>query len=371
MSNKASLDIEINGKATSFGRVAAETTRQINGIKDAIKSIPANAIQSLGSSLVAFASVDFIARQAAAIVDYAGNLSDLSERIGVTTDFLQVANYAAGQFGSTLEDVVASIRELKRSSANAIANPRSPDAKAFQSLGISIERLRSMSAENMFRAVAEALEKSQLSGQKLNDVMNLLGRSASSLIPMMRAGFGSVEEEAKRLGVIIDKDVVEKMDGFGDRMARISLQAQAYFAPWVARALTFLDVMMKVEEMVKTVAMSLLDLSNSGKNNDSWFKGLLNIAGPVQGLINKWAKEESAAKRPKPAELADTTRPARSKAKEAAIALGPSNADSLQRIGLFSSGSNSLSAIAAKQLTVAERALDANRELVRQMRERL
>lgn len=364
----AALDIQIKGNSTGFGRVAAETTRQINGIKDAVKSIPVNAIQGLGSSLVAFVSVDFIARQAAGIVDYAGKISDLSERVGVTTDFLQAADYAAKQFGANLEDVVTSIRELKRSSANALTNPKGPDAKAFRELGISIEMLRSMSAEELFRAVAKSLENAALSGSRLNDVMAILGRSAASLIPMLRGGFGGIEEEARRLGVIIDKDMVAQLDEAGDKWARIGLQAKVAFAPLVSAALSFVDVLMKVDELVRTVVKSLLDLGNSGKNNDSWFKGILNIAGPVQALIEKWSAESKKA--PKPAVLAD--QPARAKTgKDITVPLGAPNADAMQRLGLFINGPSSMAAIAAKQLTVAERALDANREMVRELKNRL
>ena len=364
----ASLDIQIKGNSTGFGRVAAETTKQINGIKDAVKGIPLEAIRGLGSSLVAFASVGFISQQVAGIVDYAGKISDLSARVGVTTDFLQAADYAAQQFGARLEDVVVAVRELRRSSANALTNPKGPDAKAFQDLGISLERLRTMSAEDLFRAVAKAMENSAISGQKLNDVMSVLGRSAASLIPMLRGGFSGIEAEARRLGIVIEKDIVDKLDEAGDKWARMQLQAKAALAPIISWVLSLADGIMKFQEMTMAVGKALISPETSQKNNDSWLKGFLNIGEVVQKLIDKWQAEARPAEATTP--TPDEPVVAR-RGKDLTTPLGPGSADAMQRLGLFINGSSSLASIANKQLNVAERALEANREMVRELRTKL
>ena len=364
----ASLDIAIKGNATSFGRVAAETTRQINGIKEAVKAIPANAIASLGSSLVAFASVDFISRQIAGVVEYSGKIADLSERVGATTDFLQAADYAAQQFGARLEDVVVSLRELQRSSANALANPKSPDANAFRGLGISKEQLGAP-VEELFRSVADAMEQSALSGARLNDAMTVLGKTAASIIPMMRGGFRQTEEEAKRLGLVINSEQIAKLDEAGDKWSRLLLQAKVALAPIVSWLLDIGDALMKVQELTIAVGKAFFDITTSTKNNNSWGKFFSNMAAPVKELTAKWATESKAStQRRRGDAVTQTTRTA---AKDITVPLGPSNADAMQRLGLFIGGSSGPMKIAADHLRVSERALAIQQENLREIRTRL
>lgn len=369
----ASLDIQIKGNSTGFGRVAAETTKQINGIKDAVKGIPLEAIRGLGSSLIAFASVGFISQQVAGVIDYAGKISDLSARVGVTTEFLQAADYAAKQFGANLEDVVVAVRELKRSSANAIANPRGADAKAFEQLGISMERLKSMSAEQLFREVATALEKSALSGAKLNDVINLLGRSASSLVPMLRGGFQGLEEDAKRLGLVIEKSVIDQLDESGDRWDRMKLRSRAQFAPFVAKGL---DVIEGGQKIGKSILEFLGAITNFEANSQRPDKIFGAIREGWSKAMDVWAEKgvgnDGPINGPELPPGWDTPAATRKKASGDSGGLaGSSDIDALQRLGLFINGSSSLASIANKQLTVAERALEANREMVRELRTKL
>lgn len=375
----ADLDINIKGHSSGFGRVAAETTRQINGIKDAVKGIPVAAIGALGTSLAAFVSVDFAVGAAARIVDYAGRISDLSERVGITTDFLQAASYAATQFGATMEDVVTAVRELKRSSANAIANPGGSDAKAFQALGISIEKLKTLTAEDLFRAVAQAIEKSALSGNRLNEVLNLLGRSASSLIPMLRGGFTGLEADAKRLGIVIDKDVIEKLDSNADRWDKMKLQARARAAPVISAAFDAVGIGQKIGETILMVAGKVWDIKGTshhprkifGAVADGWrdLKDKWNTVGndgPINGpelppgFVEPGAADQGTAGSRR-----------RGGGGDMGSVAGGINADAMQRLGLFINGSSSMSAIASKQLTAAERSLEAQREMIRQFRDRL
>lgn len=367
------LQIKIGGDASGFGKAANEVTRQINGIRDNIRNLPREAIRSAGAQLAAFFSVDFLVRQVSQVVEYAGAISDMAARVGVATDFLQEADFAARQTGAALGDVVAGLRELQRSQAAAMANGSSSDANAFAALGISLEEVRRLGAEELFRRVARAIQEGEASGRQMEAVMQVLGRSATTLLPAMRQGFSDFAAQAREAGLVIEEDLIQKLDEAGDRMDVVAARMRTGFA-WIGGKLAdgWIWAANRLEGVVQGAigALDAFRSTGSGKAAGDAF------TRSFQSTLEGFAQEQAAIDKQKAQERANRKGPipeasfAAPKGKSSANLAGQASADALQRIGLFINGSAQIE-LMRRQITVSERILAAHRESLQVFRKGL
>lgn len=360
--------IRILGDATGFGRAANEVTRQINGIRDNIRNLPREAIRSAGSQLAAFFSVSFVAQQVQQVVEYAGAISDMSQRVGVATDFLQEADFAARQTGASLGEVVIGLRELQRSQASAMANGTGTDANSFRALGISLEEVKSLGIEQLFRRVAQAIQDGEASGRQMEAAMQLLGRSASSLLPAMRQGFADLAAQARDSGLVIEQDLIEKLDEAGDKMEVVGARMRVGFA-WIGGKLS--DAWSWAADRLEATVQGAMGAWDAFRNTGSGKAAGEAFTASYQSTMEGLRQEEAARERaraearanprtatPMPAETAQRDR-AGSATPRAAI-----STDALQRIGLFIGGQSAID-IQRRQLTFLERMALSNQEAVR------
>ena len=69
-------------------------------------------LSSLKGQLAAAFSVGAITAWAKKTIEYAGHINDLSDRLGVSTDYLQEMQYVAKQAGASVDDLAAVFEKL-------------------------------------------------------------------------------------------------------------------------------------------------------------------------------------------------------------------------------------------------------------------
>ena len=351
--------IRILGDATGFGRAAKEVTRQINGIRDNIRNLPREAIRSAGSQLAAFFSVDWVASQVRQTMEYAGAIQDMSDRIGVGVEFLQELDYAAEQTGASLQDFVLGLREVQRSQAAALADSSGKDAKWFAAIGVSMEELRALDPEALFRRVARAMQEGQQGGAQMEAAIQLLGRSAISLLPAMRAGFANLTQEARNFGAVIEADAISRLDAMGDRIAALKRSA---------RGLALNNPM--TQYVVGQAEKTVLGTQGVAAAASGFWKAIWERKNPFTAAWDSFqAARESATRPPMKATgpdpaLGDPRLPEQPNKPAPAPMASPIQADALQRIGLFIGGQSAID-IQRRQLTFLERMALSNQEAVR------
>jgi hypothetical protein len=171
--------------------------------------------------LAALFGVGAIAAATKSVIDYAGSINDLAARLKVSTDTLQEWDYAAKMSGSSLETFVA----------------------AFQYLAKQMPGETTDNILRMFNGVAAAVKSGTISNE-LQYVAHMLGKSGTELIPVFKSGLAEMGDEAKKLGLVIEKDVIGKLDEFGDKMDQLGVKARsglgnaaATFGTWLVDAL--------------------------------------------------------------------------------------------------------------------------------------
>jgi len=168
----------------------------------------------------AFASVfavDKLASFGKAALDLGGKLTDLSDQLGVSVEFLQEMKYAAETSGSSLDDMAAALQQISVARSKALSGD-SGIIESFERLGISAEEIKSAKLEDLFAKMARSFEGDANPQQLVAAFKELAGRGSDALIPAMASGLAIATEQAHQLGLVMTNEVVSALDEANDRV---------------------------------------------------------------------------------------------------------------------------------------------------------
>jgi phage-related protein len=92
-------------------------------------------------------------------------------------------------------------------------------------LGLNIQQLQTLSPEQQFLQMAQAISKVQDPSRQAALAMELFGRSGTQLLPMLQQGEAGIEAliaEARRLGIVMSEEDAKAAAEFTDAMNRLS-----------------------------------------------------------------------------------------------------------------------------------------------------
>lgn len=239
-----SVVIDIDARLTKMEANLAKANRQLGSFDRSARSV-GNKIEGtfkkIGTAAVAmaaaFASTQLIsfARQS---LDATGGLGELAQQLGVTTDQLQVYQYAATQAGLKNEELQTSLGQLNRRLGQASLGVKAP-AEAFKILGVAVKDADGTvrRAGQVLPDIAEALSKIESPAQRAALATELFGRSGQKLLPILesgRAGLNEYEAAARKLGVVLSSEQIAKADEAADKLAALNLVLSKRFDGVVA-----------------------------------------------------------------------------------------------------------------------------------------
>jgi len=195
-----------------MGRQAQQTARDVS----AIKSIAIGAVAAKGVSMLADAFVSAgraALTYAAGVAESIDKLNDLSARIGVGVESLQVFNMAAKLAG--VEDGTRALQKLSVVIGQAA---ESGNTEAFTKLGMDFQQLQAMSPEEQFRAIQQAISALPTPAEQAAAAVSLFGKAGVELLPLMSQNLAEVEERMKRLGAVVGADQVEAIGSMNDAL---------------------------------------------------------------------------------------------------------------------------------------------------------
>ena len=222
---------------TQFKQLEAEISKAENALKrykneakataDKIKSELSGAVDKLASDVKkTSAAVAGIITALGGITYSAANTADelntLSKVTGLSTEELQRFNYASELVDVSTETLQTSLKRLVRSMQSAQGG--SGDAfDAFKELGVNITdaagQLRSN--EDVFYDVIDALGNIENVTQRDAYAMNIFGKSAQDLNPLILAGSEALKEygdQADRMGLIFDQKTLDNLNAAKDKI---------------------------------------------------------------------------------------------------------------------------------------------------------
>ncbi len=162
---------------------------------------------------------------------WADDLLTLSQRTGIATDELQKLSYASELIDVDVETMTGSMEKLVRS-MNSARDGSGQASEAFRKLRIRTTdthgQLRDVN--EVFYEIIDSLGKVQNETERDAAAMEIFGKSARDLNPLIKAGSKNLKDfgqEAEDMGKIISEEGLQDMGNLSDAMYRFDTTLDA------------------------------------------------------------------------------------------------------------------------------------------------
>jgi hypothetical protein len=220
-----------------FGMDATGFKAGIKQVESASKGLSRDLNGNLKGAIAGAFGTAAIVAAGKATMDYAGQIADLSERLGVSTDALQEMDFAARLTGTNLETFTGFLEKLSVSREEALqGNDELRDS--FARLGVSLEDLRTKRLEDLTRQIGRAVQGGDVQ-QLMPSLKGVGGRGAGALVPTFRMGLEEAGQQARAANAIISAEDIAALDEAGDQFSALFQIIRAQLAPamiWLGEA---------------------------------------------------------------------------------------------------------------------------------------
>lgn len=161
----------------------------------------------------------------------ADDLNTMSTITGVSTESLQKMQYAGDLVDVSVDTITGSLKKMTQTMNNA-KNGNANAAAAFERLGIKVTNSNGTlrDSEEVFYEVIEALSKVESGSDRDAQAMELFGKSAQDLNPIINDGAKRLKElgeEAKDAGLIMSQDALDGANKLNDAIDTLKARVKA------------------------------------------------------------------------------------------------------------------------------------------------
>ena len=188
-------------------------------------------MQSIGTSLMNFGTRGLMLggavggglfAMAKSFADTGDAVEKMSHRTGMSAEALSELGYAAQLCGTDIGTLEGSIHKMQMLMLEAGRGSKAAVEK-LSALGLSFGQLAKLSPEDQFAAIVERLGQMN-EADRAAHAMNLLGKSAHQLMPLINAGTKGIAEmraEARRLGISMSGEDAQAAAELTDALTRV------------------------------------------------------------------------------------------------------------------------------------------------------
>lgn len=287
---------EAGQKALKFGDLV-----KANLLSDAI----IGGIKKLGESITKVK--DYLSNSITAVASYGDNILTMSTQTGLSTQALQEYSAVAELVDVDVETMTKSMAKNIKSMTSA-ANGTGTTAEAYKKLGISVTDSNGSlrDGETVYKEVIDALGAIPNETERDSIAMQILGKSAQDLNPLIAqgsAGMAELTKKAYEMGAVLSDDTVNSLGAMDDSMqifkgtvASTSNLLGATLAPAITEIMTgvnglagaFNEIIAAVlkDGDIDTAVQKFSDMSNQMVQNlTSAVPKLLEIGGNLMGTL--------------------------------------------------------------------------------------
>lgn len=223
------VNVRVGATITDFDKKMQKVTKSIKQV--GTKMQKTGEALTKGISLPILAAATALGGVVVSSAKTADELIRLADVTGMTTTEIQQMQYAAQQLGTDFDTIEGAQTKLTRSIADA-ASGNKDAIKSFESIGVAIYDTNGKlkDAPTLFNETLDALGK--ISDPVLRDAaaMDLMGKSARDLNPLIKAGSSEIErlkKEALATGAVMGEKTVYQLGSLNDTLDSLKMQLQA------------------------------------------------------------------------------------------------------------------------------------------------
>lgn len=284
----ASLADVVNGLAHALGISLPP------GLQTAVDKLDGFSASGAAAVTVVGGLVGALASSTMDMSKTADDLLTLSTQTGLTTDQLQEFEYASELVDVSTDTLQGSLVKLTNNMQTAATGTGSA-AEAFKTLKVKVADSQGHLKNNydVFLQTIDALGKMKNETERDALAMDIFGKSATDLNPLIEAGGGKLKElaeQAHEVGYVVDNETLQSFGELDDAMQKLDKQGDAVkrsFAEALLPIITaFVDVITAIPTPVLTAVIAITSIATVIL---LVVKAVKELSGPVRtvsGLIS-------------------------------------------------------------------------------------
>jgi hypothetical protein len=212
--------------------ITARTQKAVANVRNfrkTMNSLPAvigkasTSLAGLGAAVAGIAGVSTIGNEIKKSFENIDNLAKTSDKLGIATEKLSALRFAAEENGVAANTTDMALQRMVRRVAEA-AQGTGEAVNALDELGLSAARLASMSPDQQFSEIADAMANVTNQGDRVRLSMKLFDSEGVALVNTLRLGSQGLreyEKEANRLGITVSRVDAAQIEKANDAFGRI------------------------------------------------------------------------------------------------------------------------------------------------------
>lgn len=335
------LKVKIGGDTSGWELATAK-------VRGEARRMVADLGSSVGNRIAGFFAAGSLAYTIHKTAEYAGQLTDLSARTGVSVEALQRLDKAAQENGTSLDALVGLWERVGSAREDALRKPTGDAAKAFGALGVSQGDLQSKSPDEIVRKIADAFQNSANVEQLIAPLRDIGGRGAGQMIALFRAGLDQQYQDMQ----VMTGEQADLLDELDDKWSTLGKTISIFVAPWLIKLIEGLQWFGNQCQQVVGGIRSAWDwlVGNQGKGGNDVVADAKGLWAAFQkGVVSTEADQKDAADRAAVARTervksrlqfgqTDYSNITPDAVKQAAFKIGEMQLDDLSKAGLFAGG---------------------------------
>lgn len=211
------------GSIEEAGDAAKDAESKVSGFGSAAKAAGVAAAAAFAAATAAaVAAAKALVNMTVGGAEYADNVLTMSAQTGIATDKLQEYMYAAELVDVSTETLTKSMAKNIKSMKSA-ADGSASYAEAYEQLGVSVVDVNGSlrDSETVYWEAVEALGRIENETERDAIAMQLFGKSAQDLNPLIEAGAERMKElgnAAQEAGYVINDDMLNAYGALDDQL---------------------------------------------------------------------------------------------------------------------------------------------------------
>ena len=250
--------VELRTKQAAANSQISSSTGILGDFAGAI-GLPLGGVAALGAAFgTAALAVKAFALDTFQSLDHLG---DLGDQIGASADSMQVIAYAAELAGTNIDAVQPALARLNVVMGDAIAGNEAA-AAAFKRLGLDAGELARLPLDERLAKIADAVSQLPTPAEQASAAMDLFGRGAAQLAPILAQGGDELERvrgELESMNALLTADQADAIDKADKAYTRLTQSVKASaggiigdFAPALEFVLNLLAKMVQLVDFLDT-----------------------------------------------------------------------------------------------------------------------
>jgi hypothetical protein len=257
------------------------------GVKSANTGLSAS-FKSVATGLAAAFSIRAVANYAKSVIDLGSKLSDLATQTGMNVETLQAFEYSAIKAGASVEDVRTAVNKLSVNLGKA-KDGQKTYIDLFMRAGIAQEDIANLNTEDTLAAIAKTMSTASAGTKEWGAALELIGtRSGAKLIEVLQdlnsKGLPEFVKQAKEAGIVMDAELIQKLDEAADKMLILQRIGKGKFAQGLFRIGDHIEAFKRSMKTGKSIVESHYDILDEREDRK---QGQLDKKGFADARANK------------------------------------------------------------------------------------